>query len=148
MEALGRRIEALRSSADAAEAPIERRSNYNAGDFLANSSLSIFGCWPMVRACASMRPRRDCTAALRGQIAAHRQPLLALLRGGGAIPANTLSPIRPVETTNLTFVFAQERLWFLEQLAPGRLRFITLPGGSDHGRSESAEALAKSFDEI
>ena len=93
-------------------------------------------------------PKGGLTVAVRGQIAANKEELLALLRGGGANPPNIFSPIRSVRGDQPSpLSFAQERLWFLEQLEPGRAvynlcRAVRITGALN------ITALAKSFDEI
>ena len=121
IEALGRRIEALRQLC---RCGAKRRSRgdrtIDAGELLAQlraRDIRLLADGARLRVNA---PRGALTAAMRGQIAANKQDLLALLRSGGAMPANTLAPIRSVrgdQTAPLSF--AQERLWFLEQLEPG-----------------------------
>jgi amino acid adenylation domain-containing protein len=52
---------------------------------------------------------------LKQEIAAYKQEIIALLDGGA-----TSSPLQPVErTAEIPLSYAQERLWFLDELEPG-----------------------------
>ncbi|HEX8650759.1 MAG TPA: condensation domain-containing protein, partial [Pyrinomonadaceae bacterium] len=65
-------------------------------------------------------PKGALTPTLRAQLAAHKAEIMALLRRGNNNTGQGAPPIRPVARDGeLPLSFAQERLWFLDQLEPG-----------------------------
>jgi amino acid adenylation domain-containing protein len=88
------------------------------------------------------------TESLRAQIAARKQELLEFLRVNE--PQNTLIP-PPIQRRAIEgpapLSFAQERLWFLEQLEPGSAVY-TICRASPLTRKLNVAALEASFSEI
>ena len=86
---------------------------------------------------------------MRGQIAANKQELLALLRGGGAIPANLFAPIRSGSRRqalhpcrSLKSGFGSWSNWSRGTSVYNLCRAVRITGALN------LQALAKSFDEI
>ena len=90
-------------------------------------------------------PKGALTPELREALARHKPEILAMLRaasGGDAVPLARVSRDGP-----LPLSFAQQRLWFLDQLEPGS-PFYNIPAAVRlHGVLDAA-ALERSFREI
>jgi len=93
-------------------------------------------------------PEGALTAALRGQLAEHKQDIIAFLRRAKAAAARKAPPLKRIfRDRPLPLSLAQERLWVLEQLLPGTPSYnmaqaVRLQGGLD------VPALRRTFEEI
>ncbi|MGE5220526.1 MAG: amino acid adenylation domain-containing protein [Chloroflexota bacterium] len=88
-------------------------------------------------------PAGKLSAELRQRIAAQKQTILALLNGADAVaPIPRLGENEPAPLS-----FAQERLWFMEQWAPGSAVFNLCRATRIHGPLDAA-ALQSSFNEL
>lgn len=93
-------------------------------------------------------PRGALTAELRAEINERKPELLVFLRDASAVAQSARAPLQTtLRDKDLALSFAQERLWLLEQLQPGRSTYhmastFRLLGDLD------AQALARCFAEI
>jgi amino acid adenylation domain-containing protein/non-ribosomal peptide synthase protein (TIGR01720 family) len=72
-------------------------------------------------------PKGVLTPDLRKELAAHKSAILALLRKADDVPSSAALPLKPVERSrDLPLSFAQQRLWFLNQLGTGSAYNIPL----------------------
>jgi fengycin family lipopeptide synthetase B len=92
-------------------------------------------------------PKGALTADLRSELEKRRAEILAYLKSAatGATPRTGLPRI-PREK-DLPLSFAQQRLWFLDQLEPGSTVY-NVPGALRIGGSLSVEVLERCFNEI
>jgi amino acid adenylation domain-containing protein/non-ribosomal peptide synthase protein (TIGR01720 family) len=72
-------------------------------------------------------PKGGLTPDLRKELAAHKSAILALLRKADGVTSSAALPLKPVERSrDLPLSFAQQRLWFLNQLGTGSAYNIPL----------------------
>ena len=70
-------------------------------------------------------PRKALTAELREQLASRKPEILGFLSDSNQLPQSDFATIEPVPRDgDLPLSFAQMRLWFLEQMAPGSAAYI------------------------
>jgi len=65
-----------------------------------------------------------------------RAALAARLRQGRAAPSQTI-PSRPADQRDLPLSFAQEQLWFLDKLAPGRSTYTSRYCSAEQGAART-----------
>ncbi len=70
-------------------------------------------------------PRKALTPELREQLASRKPEILGFLSNSNQLPQSDFATIEPVPRDgDLPLSFAQMRLWFLEQMAPGTAAYI------------------------
>src|SRR5215216_1039598 len=93
-------------------------------------------------------PKGALSAELLAAIAECKAELIALLRAAQSVVVDVVPPIQPISRDQpLPLSFAQQRLWFLDQLQPGLTNYnlfsaVRLIGPLD------VVALRRSFDEL
>jgi amino acid adenylation domain-containing protein len=88
------------------------------------------------------------TPALRADLAEHKSELLAFLRDARNTVGSDTYPITPVEHNGpLPLSFAQQRLWFLDQLEPGSTQYNIVRAFRLRG-ALNVSALQQSLNEI
>jgi surfactin family lipopeptide synthetase A len=97
-------------------------------------------------------PRGTLSAELRADIASHKAEIRALLlstegQGVGRPRAPAESIPRRSREGPLPLSFAQERMWFLEQLEPGTARY-NVPAAFDVRGALSVEALGRALEAV
>ncbi|QHP66039.1 amino acid adenylation domain-containing protein (plasmid) [Bradyrhizobium sp. LCT2] len=92
-----------------------------------------------------MAPRGVLTPSLRAEIALVRAELVELLRGSAAAPGLPLHPVP--RSGEMPLSFAQQRLWFVQQLDPDS-PFYNVPAGFRIEGKLNLPALEQAFNEI
>src|SRR5258708_5561204 len=94
-------------------------------------------------------PKAVLTPTLRAELTEHKREILAFLRKANVVSANAVSPpLLPASRNGyLPLSFAQQRLWFLNQLEPGSPFYNIFFSIQLTGLLNSA-ALAQSFNQI
>lgn len=109
----------------------------------ANVVLTVAGDRLRVQA-----PNGALTPELRAQLAERKDELLAFLQGTQSAALNAPPPITLAPRDGaLPLSFAQERLWFLDQLEPGTAAY-NIPGGLHLRGALDAAALGQALNEI
>jgi len=90
-------------------------------------------------------PKEALTPALRAQLTEQKSEILALLKDAGPGRPGALRPRG--RDRDLCLSFAQQRLWFLDQLEPGK-SIYNVPGALRLKGPLDAEALRRSLEEI
>jgi amino acid adenylation domain-containing protein len=131
------------SAASAAAPPPEETS---ALEILAHLRSLDFSIWLDGDRLRWSAPKGVATPAMLARLAEFREPLRALLRGGG--PGSALPPITPVPRGGpLPLSYSQLRLWFLVELAPDLPAYNQPEAVRIGGRLRVAE-LARSVEEV
>ncbi|MBD2345771.1 hypothetical protein H6G18_16665 [Anabaena subtropica FACHB-260] len=93
-------------------------------------------------------PQGALTPVIKAELAERKEEILAFIRKNNVTFSSHNQPIRPVpRTENLPLSFAQQRLWFIDQLQPGS-NFYNLPAAFDLQGSLNVVALEKTLNEI
>ena len=93
-------------------------------------------------------PKGTFTPNLQAELVERKREILAFLHKANAATSSNLSPILPApREINLPLSFAQERLWFLDQLEPNRSAYNMLAAYRLTGQIE-VTALEQSLGEI
>ncbi len=93
-------------------------------------------------------PKGVMTPELLSALKAHKQGLIALLSGAGGAPSEQVEPIRPLDRDAPRVAsFAQQRLWFLDQLEPGKSTY-NVPFSLRIAGPLDVPALARALSEI
>lgn len=92
-------------------------------------------------------PSERLTPTLLQELKERKAQILTFLHNANAAASSNLPPIRPIpQEGNLTLSFAQQRLWFLDQLEPGIT--YNMPTAYRLTGSLNITALEQSFSEI
>ncbi|MAE63391.1 MAG: non-ribosomal peptide synthetase [Phycisphaeraceae bacterium] len=93
-------------------------------------------------------PAGRMTDDLRATLGAHKEAVLEFLRTAEATGGETLPPIEPADRPDaLPLSFAQQRLWFLDQLDPGDPRYNMLRALRVRGPLD-LESLGRALDGV
>ncbi|MHC5826908.1 MAG: condensation domain-containing protein, partial [Nostoc sp.] len=93
-------------------------------------------------------PKNVLTTDIRSELAERKEEILAFIRKNNVALSPISQPIRPVLwEENLPLSFAQQRLWFIEQLAPNS-SFYNIPSAIYLKGSLNITALKQTLNEI
>ncbi|MEW5856529.1 MAG: condensation domain-containing protein, partial [Cyanobacteriota bacterium] len=93
-------------------------------------------------------PEGSLTAELRAEIAERKAEIISFLRAANVTTNATSISLTPISRDrNLSLSFAQQRLWFLDQLVPNNA-FYNVPAAVRLVGSLNLAALEKAFNEI
>ncbi len=93
-------------------------------------------------------PEGTLTAELRAEIQEHKAEIIEFLKATNRTHNHSFKPLVPISRSeNLTLSFAQQRLWFLDQLIPNN-PFYNIPVALHLTGSLNKAALRQTFNEI
>ncbi|MDM9379457.1 amino acid adenylation domain-containing protein [Chlorogloeopsis sp. ULAP01] len=93
-------------------------------------------------------PKGALTPVIKAELAERKAEILAFIRQNNVTLSSNHQPIRPTpQQENLSLSFAQQRLWFIDQLQPGS-NFYNLPAAFHLQGSLNVVALEKTLNEI
>ena len=113
--------------------------------YLRNLDINIFVEGSRLRCNA---PEGIITAELRAEISQKKAEIISFLQAANRTSNFTPAPIVPIERTgNIPLSFAQQRLWFLDQLVPNN-PFYNVPAALRVTGALNFPALQQTFNEI
>ncbi|NEU76690.1 non-ribosomal peptide synthetase [Hassallia byssoidea VB512170] len=93
-------------------------------------------------------PEKTLTPELRAEIQQHKAEIIQFLKAANRTTNYTSTPLKPIlRSGNLPLSFAQQRLWFLDQLTPNN-PFYNVPAALHLKGSLNSIALEQTFNEI
>ncbi len=93
-------------------------------------------------------PEKTLTPELRAEIQQHKAEIIQFLKVANRTTNYTSTPLEPIlRSGNLPLSFAQQRLWFLDQLIPNN-PFYNVPAALHLKGSLNSTALEQTFNEI